>query len=213
MVTFSPYFFTCVDYNLHLHLSVVCSSFLFFTVRCVMFISFFSSFSYLISLFIYLFLLFFFSSISRHTSCALFTGVQTCALPISFHLSQWLSRLLMERFEHRISAIYALLHQQRGSWEDTCYIWMARSFGFKVNSDAFEQLARSLPQSVIGKHKNNTLAVEALFFGQAGMLENEAFEDAYPQALQREYAHLRRLHSLQPMDALTWRFKRTQIGR
>src|SRR3546814_1032389 len=29
------------------------------------------------------FLFFFFSSIRRHTSCALVTGVQTCALPIS----------------------------------------------------------------------------------------------------------------------------------
>ncbi|WP_449047263.1 DUF2851 family protein [Parapedobacter sp.] len=130
----------------------------------------------------------------------------------SFHLSQWLSRLLMERFEYKISAIYALLEQQRGSWEDTCYIWMARSFGFKVNADAFEQLARSLPLSVIGKHKDNPLAVEALFFGQAGMLEGEVFEDAYPQALQREYAHLRRLHSLQPMGGATWRFMRTRPG-
>src|SRR5690606_3140102 len=91
----------------------------------------------------------------------------------SFHLSQWLSRLLMERFEYKISAIYTLLDQQRGSWEETCYIWMARSFGFKVNADAFEQLARSLPLSVIGKHRTNPLAVEALFFGQAGMLEEE----------------------------------------
>src|SRR3546814_1881814 len=31
-----------------------------------------------------LFCLFFFSSRSRHTRCALVTGVQTCALPISF---------------------------------------------------------------------------------------------------------------------------------
>ena len=130
----------------------------------------------------------------------------------SFHLSQWLSRLLMERFEHRVSAIYELLHQQRGSWEDTCYIWMARSFGFKVNSDAFERLARNLPPTVVGKHKNNPLAVEALFFGQAGMLEGESFEDAYPQALQREYRHLRRLHSLQPMDGAAWRFMRTRPG-
>ncbi len=130
----------------------------------------------------------------------------------SFHLSQWLSRLLMERFEHKISVIYETLDQQRGSWEDTCYIWMARSFGFKVNSQAFEQLARSLPQSVIAKHKHNRLAVEALFFGQAGMLEDRVFKDAYPQALQREYAHLRRLHSLQPMDAAIWRFMRTRPG-
>ncbi|HWL00293.1 MAG TPA: DUF2851 family protein [Parapedobacter sp.] len=130
----------------------------------------------------------------------------------SFHLSQWLSRLLMERFEYKISIINALLDQQRGSWEDTCYIWMARSFGFKVNSDAFEQLVRCLPQSVIAKHMHSALAVEALFFGQAGMLEGQMFDDEYPQALQREYAHLRRLHSLQPMNVAVWRFMRTRPG-
>lgn len=128
----------------------------------------------------------------------------------SFHLSQWLSRLLLERFEHKISAIYALLEQQRGSWEATCYLWMARGFGFKVNSDAFEQLARSLSPSVIAKHKHRPLAVEALFFGQAGMLEDVTFDDAYPQELQREYAHLRRLHSLRPLGAAVWRFMRTR---
>lgn len=130
----------------------------------------------------------------------------------SFHLSQWLSRLLIERLEHKISAINALLDQQCGSWENTCYIWMARSFGFKVNSDAFEQLARSLPLSVIAKHMHSALAVEALFFGQAGMLIGEVFEDAYPQTLQREYAHLQRLHSLKPMSIAAWRFMRTRPG-
>ncbi|WP_262246644.1 DUF2851 family protein [Parapedobacter soli] len=129
-----------------------------------------------------------------------------------FHLSQWLSRLLIERFEHKIAAIYTILEEQRGSWEDTCYIWMARSFGFKVNSEAFEQLARSLPQSVIAKYKHRPRAVEALFFGQAGMLDEAVFEDAYPQELQREYVHLRRLHALRPMNAATWRFMRTRPG-
>src|SRR3546814_9636606 len=32
----------------------------------------------------YAYIFFFFSSRSRHTRCALVTGVQTCALPISF---------------------------------------------------------------------------------------------------------------------------------
>src|SRR3546814_7349744 len=35
-----------------------------------------------------LFLCFFFSSRRRHTRCALVTGVQTCALPISLYLAQ-----------------------------------------------------------------------------------------------------------------------------
>src|SRR3546814_9100871 len=38
------------------------------------------------------FLFFFFSSRSRHTSCALVTGVQTCALPISRWIVVQLSR-------------------------------------------------------------------------------------------------------------------------
>src|SRR3546814_9427400 len=38
---------------------------------------------YLPFLYLYLFCFFFFSSRRRHTICALVTGVQTCALPIS----------------------------------------------------------------------------------------------------------------------------------
>src|SRR3546814_7627000 len=43
---------------------------------------------------VYLFLFFFFSSRRRHTRCALVTGVQTCALPISSILSFILSFVL-----------------------------------------------------------------------------------------------------------------------
>src|SRR3546814_16021146 len=37
----------------------------------------------------YVWLLFFFSSRRRHTRCALVTGVQTCALPISGYFAQY----------------------------------------------------------------------------------------------------------------------------
>ena len=93
----------------------------------------------------------------------------------SFHLSLWLSRLLMERFEHKKSAIYTMLGQHHGGWEDTCYLWMARSFGFKVNADAFEQLARSLPLSIIAKYAHRPLAVEALFFRAGGPIGPASF--------------------------------------
>src|SRR3546814_8609270 len=39
---------------------------------------------------IVLFIVFFFSSRRRHTRCALVTGVQTCALPISIRREKWL---------------------------------------------------------------------------------------------------------------------------
>src|SRR3546814_7406935 len=43
----------------------------------------FCSFLFLMSVFVFLLFFFFFSSRRRHTRCALVTGVQTCALPIS----------------------------------------------------------------------------------------------------------------------------------
>src|SRR3546814_9852914 len=50
---------------------------------------------YLMCLYHLLFLgFFFFSSRRRHTRCALVTGVQTCALPISLGLDQCAHRLL-----------------------------------------------------------------------------------------------------------------------
>src|SRR3546814_4157500 len=44
--------------------------------------------------------MFFVSSRRRHTSCALVTGVQTCALPIYFDASS-AYRLLLEQFQTR----------------------------------------------------------------------------------------------------------------
>ncbi len=129
-----------------------------------------------------------------------------------FHRSQWLSRLLVERFEHKISAIYELLAQQHGSWEETCYLWAARGFGFKVNAQAFEQLARNLPLAVLARHRHSPQAIESLFFGQAGLLEDPMFRDAYSRKLQQEYRHLRQLHALTPMDASAWKFLRTRPG-
>src|SRR3546814_6001861 len=44
------------------------------------------------------FVFFFFSSRRRHTRCALVTGVQTCALPISFeHMDDFAHKLLADR--------------------------------------------------------------------------------------------------------------------
>src|SRR3546814_2827127 len=57
--------------------------------------------------------LFFFSSRRRHTSCALVTGVQTCALPIFDHLLVG-QHGLVDRVpvHHRVAAVgQALFHQ------------------------------------------------------------------------------------------------------
>ena len=125
----------------------------------------------------------------------------------SFHVKSWLYRVLIERFEHKSESLKEILNEYKGSWDDGFYILLARNFGFKTNSLPFELLARSLPQPILSKHKDNALQVEALLFGQAGFLEQK-FTGRYPLQLKREYTFLRKKYSLQPVDHFTWKYMR-----
>jgi hypothetical protein len=101
----------------------------------------------------------------------------------------WKERLVAERLTRKSANVLRLLEESKGHWEETFWWLLARSFGMKVNSDAFESVAKSIPISILGKHKNQIHQVEALLFGQAGLLKG-AFAEEYPKLLQREYAFL-----------------------
>ena len=128
------------------------------------------------------------------------------------YLSDWKAALLSERLERKASDIRNLLEQYGKDWNEIFYITLMRNFGFGANSDAFEWLAKSLPWKYILKHRNRPLQVEALLFGQAGLLEadNIPNEDAYFETLCREYAFLRQKYGLQPVEGYLFRKLRTR---
>ncbi|HEV7331158.1 MAG TPA: DUF2851 family protein [Flavisolibacter sp.] len=111
----------------------------------------------------------------------------------------WKERLLAERLARKSGFILDLLEQNNYHWEETFWWLLARNFGMKVNSDAFEAVARLLSITQLAKHKHSIHQLEALLFGQAGLLQT-AFEDDYPRMLQREYAFLQKKLSLQPVS-------------
>lgn len=119
----------------------------------------------------------------------------------------WLDRLLIERLEQKTLVIAQILERHQRHWEAAFYELLARNFGLKVNAEPFETLARQLPLNIVARHKNNLMQVEALVFGQAGLLEGE-WADEYPKNLAREYRHLRRKFNLTPMEAAQWKFLR-----
>lgn len=118
-----------------------------------------------------------------------------------------LDRLLLERLERKASTITDSLKLNNNNWEETFYRHLARNFGFKTNAEPFELLAKFLPLSYLGKHKNNLLQIEALLFGQAGLLEQH-FNDKYLQTLQNEYVFLKHKFNLTPVAAHLWKFLR-----
>ncbi len=124
------------------------------------------------------------------------------------HITSWLSSLAFERLYDKQQRISDLLQRLNGDWESTCYITIARSLGFSVNSIPFERLALSMPLSVVGKHSDSLQAIEALLFGQSGLLESAPQKDPYVQQLRHEYSFLAHKFSLKPPESLGWKMAR-----
>lgn len=123
----------------------------------------------------------------------------------------WLDRMLVERLEQKTAAIREVLEHNGGDWEETFYQFLARNFGLKVNAEPFEALARSLPQRILARHKDNLPQLEALLFGQSGLLPDDC-TDIYPNELKKEYDFLRKKYGLTPIEAVQWRFLRLHPG-
>ncbi len=111
-------------------------------------------------------------------------------------LLSWKQRLLAERLEVKSANIFSYLNQNNFHWEETFWWLIAANFGIKVNKEAFEKIAQSLPLSVLTKHKNQIHQIEALLFGQAGLLATN-FKEEYPMMLQKEYRFYQKKYKLQ----------------
>lgn len=132
-------------------------------------------------------------------------------------LHGWLNALLAERLEMRTGQIGERLMRLNRNWEDCLFVTLARSFGFGINGDAFEQWALSLPLRAADRHRDNLMQVEALFFGQAGLLDPEAIppgyrtkalDEGYFTRLRKEYLYLANKFGLKPTDFRQWKFLR-----
>lgn len=129
--------------------------------------------------------------------------------PLKVH--GWLSALQAERLSRKADAIGLRLQQNGNHWEDAFFVTLARNFGFGLNADAFEAWALRIPLRAVDKHRDSLFQIEALFFGLAGLLDNDPACDAddYAASLQREFAYLRHKFSLpEPLPRDRWRFLR-----
>ncbi len=116
-------------------------------------------------------------------------------------------RLLVERLMRKTDQIGETLAATENDWEETLYRYLARNFGFKVNADAFEALAHRLPRRLLLKHRDSLKQLEALLFGQAGLLPEKP-RDEYTLDLAQEYTFLANKYGLVPLQAQVWRFLR-----
>lgn len=125
----------------------------------------------------------------------------------SFVLNNWLERLFVERLELKSQVISKLLEDYYNDWEAVLFKMLLKNFGLKVNGESFFSLANSVDYSIIRKLQNNVLEIEALLFGQAGLLQ-EDIEDSYYLDLKRSYHFLQRKFRLDNRGVLPVQFFR-----
>jgi hypothetical protein len=119
----------------------------------------------------------------------------------------WLSALTIERLSEKTASIKKLLSLTKNNWEETFYINLAKSFGLKINALPFEMLARATPLKIVSKHSGNLFELEALLFGQAGLLSDQS-SDEYHNSLHKEYQYLRKKYSLKSIESHLWKYLR-----
>lgn len=110
----------------------------------------------------------------------------------------WKERLVAERLARKGEAVLRIFEQTGRHWEETFWRLLARAFGVKVNADAFEELAQSIPVNILAKQRSSIHQLEALLLGQANLLNEEA-GDEYTRLLQREYWFLKTKYALKPI--------------
>jgi len=143
-------------------------------------------------------------------------------------IHNWMTSLTLERFEMRTRQIAERRNGLDGNWEDTLFVTVARNFGFGINGNAFEKWAQSIPLGAVAKHRDDLFQIEAIFFGQAGLLEDVNADSSigvigsgnivndelntgkpnYYYRLQKEYKYLRHKFGLTPMNRNEWKFLR-----
>jgi len=122
----------------------------------------------------------------------------------------YLERLLTNRLERKSQYIKQLLSSYNNDWEHVCYLLTAKYLGSNINSEAFLEFSQRLPYALINKNYSNLFRLEALTFGQAGLLK--ITKDDYFKRLNSEYHHLKNKYCLIPMTGLQWNFGRLRPG-
>ncbi|MDX1684734.1 MAG: DUF2851 family protein [Saprospiraceae bacterium] len=119
-----------------------------------------------------------------------------------------MERMTIERLESRTFELLHRLEQVKGDWTQLIFERLSRGMGFGKNGEAFEQMARSIPSRILMKASDSHLTIEAILFGQQGLLKDPV--DNYQMELRSTYDFLRQKYGIEPLGPGRLKFLRTR---
>ena len=111
-----------------------------------------------------------------------------------FVLKNWQERLFFERLERKSNPIIEIAKLTKNDWEAVLFQMLAKNFGLNTNGEIFLKIAQSIPYNIVRKESFEVENLEALIFGNAGLLDTEK-EDNYYKDLKFRFFYL--LHKYQ----------------
>lgn len=110
------------------------------------------------------------------------------------------------RLIEKAEKINKLFKASNFNWDECLYRMLMRDFGLNKNMEAMSMLAESLPWKFIAKERESLLSVEALLFGQAGLLKDLSDKNEYFQKLKNEYKYLSHKYKLKSISPRVWKY-------
>jgi hypothetical protein len=119
---------------------------------------------------------------------------------IRFDVSKYelLFGLGLNRLSKKKDKVLNYLSENKNDFSVTLWQLVFRSFGRSTNADFFEAIFKSIPIHLLRLYGFDPRKIEALLFGQAGLLDDN-FEDDYPRQLKQEFLLLKNRHDLKPV--------------
>ena len=117
------------------------------------------------------------------------------------------NKLGFERLSRKNSDINHIFEECQQNWQQTFYTMLMRTMGGVDNKEAFTELARRVPYTILLREREVAANVEALLIGASGLLTLYP-HDEYILNLKRNFSYLSTKYSITAMEASAWRLKR-----
>lgn len=127
------------------------------------------------------------------------------SLENSFALTQQIDLSFLHRVERKGVILYEEVVNQKRDKNAAFYAAVFKGAGGRVNTLPMEELVKIIPYKIIKKEGWDSLRVEALIFGCAGLLSRNV-QDAYYLSLQKTWRLLKNKHELQEMNPNSWKY-------
>ena len=129
--------------------------------------------------------------------------------PIPSHrLKPWLHALHADRISQKSVPMEGIIKNSGKDLDKALYTALAPGYGIPLNTLPFELLAKRIPYSILNEYRASMPDLEAILFGQSGLLFPARTLGPYPSTLWNRYSELKASLSEEPVPRHMWKFLR-----